>query len=70
MDNIIRDEIVSEFAIDVLYRDYSGWTLEKEDWLNDIFVIYRLKNKDNTVMAEVKGNVVEKFSIVTEFKYV
>lgn len=63
---ILKDVITPRYAIDVLFEDYPNWTLVNENWISEQYVIYTIRNKDETIETEIKGFTIQELATVTE----
>ena len=63
---ILKDVITPRYAIDVLFEDYPNWTLVNENWISEQYVIYTIRNSDETIETEIKGFTSQELATVTE----
>lgn len=63
---ILKDVITPRYAIDVLFEDYANWTLVNENWITNEYVIYTIRNSDETIETEIKGFTIQELATVTE----
>lgn len=63
---ILKDVITPRYAIDVLFEDYPNWTLVDENWISEQYVIYTVRNIDETIESEIKGFTIQELATVTE----
>ena len=63
---ILKDVITPRYAIDVLFEDYPNWTLINENWISEQYVIYTVRNIDETIETEIKGFTIQELATVTE----
>ena len=63
---ILKDVITPRYAIDVLFEDYANWTLINENWITNEYVIYTIRNSDETIETEIKGFIIQELATVTE----
>ena len=63
---ILKDATTPRYAIDVLFEDYPNWTLVNENWITNEYVIYTVRNIDETIESEIKGFIIQELATVTE----
>ena len=63
---ILKDVITPRYAIDVLFEHYPNWTLVNENWITNEYVIYTVRNIDETIESEIKGFTIQELATVTE----
>ena len=63
---ILKDVITPRYAIDDLVEDYPNWTLVNENWITNEYVIYTIRNSDETIETEIKGFTIQELATVTE----